>query len=90
MPPPKFLLHRINIWLLSHDQWVAKAYLKPVTNPLNLAWQPVTYLSIFPVPSITEGSLGNNNSTFAQRYWRPKEMSHDLKTHPAINMMSIH
>ena len=33
VPPPRFLLGRINTWWLSHDKWVAKAYLQPGTIP---------------------------------------------------------
>lgn len=52
VPPPRFLLGRVNTWWSPHDQWVAKAYLQPGTNPQNPAQQPDCHL-----PSHTPCSL---------------------------------
>lgn len=39
VPPPRFLLRRINT-CLSHDKWIAKAYLQPgtITKSSSTAW----------------------------------------------------
>lgn len=40
VPPPRFLLGRMNTWSLSHDKWVAKAYLQPgiIPKSSSTAW----------------------------------------------------